>query len=127
MMFLVTISATSKVIKQQNQRSNESEIVSKREHDTGVMRAQQRVQNIFAEVHFLGEAVWNDEVSDSEHVSDKELSNLHGREGLFPARLVSQASQSVINVHDGVDEGIQESKDPHSWNTRNSHRPQTDN
>lgn len=91
------------------------------------MRAQERVQNVLAEVHFLGEAIGDDKVGNSEHVSDKELGNLHGREGLFPARLVSQASQSVINVHNGVNEGIQEGKDPHSWNTSNSHGPQTDN
>lgn len=90
------------------------------------MRAQQSVQNILSEVHFLGEAIGDDKVGDSERVSNKELGNLHGSEGLFPARLVAQAGQSVVNVHDGVNKGVQEGKDPHSGNTSDSHGPQAD-
>lgn len=126
MMLLLAISTTSKVVKQENQRSNKGEIVSKREHDTGVMRAQQSVQNILPKVHFLGEAIGDDKVGDSERISNKELGNLHGSEGLFPARLVAQAGQSVVNVHDGVNERVQEGEDPHSGNTSNSHGPQAD-
>ena len=39
---------------------------------------------------------------------------------------MAQASQSVVNVHDGVNERIQKCENPHSRNASNRHRPQTD-
>ena len=53
------------------------------------------------------------------------MSDLHGSQELLPRRLMAQASQSVVNVHDGVNERIQKCENPHSRNASNRHRPQT--
>ena len=90
------------------------------------MRAKQSVNDIFAVVFVFREAAGNDEIEDSERVTDKELGDLHGSEHLFPRRLVSQASERVVNVHDCVNERIQEGENPHSRNTSDCHCPQAD-
>lgn len=55
---------------------------------------------------------WDQKVSDANGFSHQELHDLHSSQETLPSRLISKARQSVISVHDGMNEGIEQDKDP---------------
>lgn len=58
------------------------------------------------------DAAGNKEVRDSDAHSDKELSDLHRSQVLLARGVESDRGGGVVGVHDGVDERVEDDKDP---------------
>ena len=60
----------------------------------------------------VGKTAGNAEICDADRMTEQELCNLHRGEKLLPLWGVAEASQGVIGIHNGVDEGVEGDKDP---------------
>jgi len=58
------------------------------------------------------DAAGDEEVGDSDGHADQELGDLHGGQVLLAWGVETNGSGSVVGVHDGVDEGVEDDKDP---------------
>lgn len=58
------------------------------------------------------DAAGNKEVGDSDAHSNKELGDLHRSQVLLARRVESNRGSGVVSVHDGVDERVEDDKDP---------------
>ena len=107
-----SISLGGKVPEQQDEEGNKDDRDRTRKSDEAVQGDGISRDDLHLRPVLPASTLGNHKVGDADRVPHQELHDLHAGEETLPSGLISKACQGVVCVHDGVDEGIEEDKDP---------------